>query len=135
MASSITRIFWNDDENRLRAPVRLICQLGLTVLTTFVAILVMGNLFSAARNHGFLAGLNKQTFDQVGNVLIAPVAGFLIYFTLKFGATKIERRDFSIYGSRLSPVWWKEFRGGFVLAAVLMTLVFVIEYLAGWIHI
>jgi len=60
----LRRLFWNDHEARLRALPRLLGQLSLTVLVTFAVILALGNAFSALRDHGPLAALNKQTFDQ-----------------------------------------------------------------------
>ncbi len=91
-------MLWNPGENRLRALARLVCQLALTIGCAFTGILALGTLLSYGRHHGLLAAVNRQTFDQIGNMIIAPFAAALIYITLKIGATKIERRDFSIYG-------------------------------------
>lgn len=79
--------------------------------------------------------MNKQTFDQIGNIVVAPFAAMLIYLSLRIGASKIEKRDFSVYGMTLSITWMRQFLLGFILSALLMTLIFVVEYLAGWIHV
>ena len=74
--------------------------------------------------------MNKQTFDQIGNIVVAPFAAMLIYLSLRIGASKIEKRDFSVYGMTLSITWMRQFLLGFILSALLMTLIFVVEYLA-----
>jgi membrane protease YdiL (CAAX protease family) len=129
------QVFWNSDEHRLRAPVRLVAQLAFTVACAFVGVAGTGSLLTCGRHHGLLAGLNKETFDHIGNIVIAPIATALIYLSLKIGAKKIDRRDFSIYGVTLSLAWMKQFSFGFALAAVLMTFVFVAELALGWVHI
>ena len=127
--------FWNASEDRLRAPLRLVLQLALTLCFGFVGVVGVSSLLSYGRHHGLLAGVNKETFDQIGNMAMALVVTPLIILSLKLGARKIERRDFSIYGVVLSRTWMRQFLGGLGLAAGLMTLVFVGEYLAGWIQI
>ena len=127
--------FWNATEGRLGAPVRLVLQLALTLSFAFVGVVGLGSLLSYGRHHGLLQGVNKETFDQIGNVVIALFATSLIILSFKIGARKIEHRDFSIYGVVLSRLWMKQFLMGLGLAAGLMTFVFVVELSAGWIHI
>jgi len=133
--SRLKNTFWNAGEDRLRAPVRLVLQLALTLSFALLGVVGVGNLLSYGRDHGLLAGLNKETFDQIGNMVVALFATTLIIVSLKLGARKIDRRDFSIYGVALSRSWMKQFFVGLGLAAGLMTFVFVVEYSAGWIHI
>ena len=135
MKTAFTKVLWNSQEDRLRAPVRLMVQLSITLGCTFVAILAIGTLLSYGRHRALLARLDKHTFDQIGNIVVAPFAALAIYLSLKFGSRWIERRNFSIYGITVSPVWWRELWFGFALSAALMTLIFVAELLAGWIRI
>ena len=115
--------------------MRLVCQLGLTIACAFAGILGVGLSLSYWRDHGLLSTVNKQTFDQIGNMIVAPFAAMLIYLSLRIGARKIERRDFSIYGATLSLKGAKQFLMGFALSAALMTFIFAVEYFAGWIRI
>ena len=135
MTHLLKGIVWSPQEDRLRTPARLICQLSITIACAFAGVLGSGVFLSYGRDHGLLAGVNKQTFDQIGNIVVAPVAATLIYLSLKIGARMIERRDFSIYGATLSSTWMKQFSLGFALAAALMTFIFVTEYVAGWIQV
>jgi len=135
MSNLLSKIFWNAEEDRLRAPVRLVCQLGVTIACVFASILGIGLSLSYGRGHGLLSTVNKQTFDQIGNMIVAPIAAAVIYLSLRIGSRKIERRDFSVYGASLSLTWAKQFLMGFVLSAALMTFIFAVEYFAGWIRI
>ncbi|MFZ1772243.1 MAG: CPBP family intramembrane glutamic endopeptidase [Caldilinea sp.] len=50
-------------------------------------------------------------------------------------ARYVDRRPFADYGFHLSAVWWIDFCFGLLLGAALMALVFLVEWLAGWITI
>ncbi len=47
----------------------------------------------------------------------------------------IDKRPLADYGLRLDHAWWTSLGGGFALGALLMTLVFAVEWAAGWIAI
>ena len=50
------------------------CQLGITIACAFAGILGIGLSLSYWRDHGLLSTVNKQTFDQIGNMIVAPFA-------------------------------------------------------------
>lgn len=128
-------IFWNLQENRLRSLWRIILQLLLTLLFVAVPLLGLGNLLSSGRDHGFLAQVNKETFDQIGNIIIGPVVTILIYLSLRIGVRKIEKRSFGVYGSGLVSEWVSEYLQGVALGAVLLAIIFVAELALGWVRI
>ena len=135
MGTGLQHVFWDSTEQRLRAPFRLVVQLLFTLICAFIAIVGMGSLLTYARHHDLLASTDKETFDQIGNMIVAPVAAALVYLSLKVGARRVENRDFSIYGMTFSRTWIDQFLFGCALAGGLITLIFAAEYLAGWIHI
>src|SRR6185436_974946 len=90
-----------------------------------------GELLTAARHRGFLPGLGKASFDQLGNVLLAPFALLGLYLSLRLGARWIERRSFAVYGSTPNARFRREILLGMAFAALLMTLVFGLEWLSG----
>jgi len=47
----------------------------------------------------------------------------------------LDRRRFSDFGLHLSRDWWIDFAFGLVLGALLMALIFLVEWTAGWITI
>ena len=113
----------------------MVLQLVLTLLFAAVPLVGLGNLFSYAHNQGFLAQVSKETFDQIGNIIIGPIALALIYFSLRIGVRIIERRPFSVYGFGISNQWVSEYLRGVVLGAVLLAMVFFTELALGWVHI
>ena len=47
----------------------------------------------------------------------------------------LDRRHFADFGFRLSPSWWGDLGFGLVLGALLMTAIFLIELVTGWVTI
>lgn len=131
----VSELFWNDAEHRLRAGWRLALQIGLSFAFAALPVIGLGETLTAARHHGFLSSLEKEPFDQLGNVLIAPVAILALYWSLRLGARWIERRSFAVYGSSPDRRWWRELAAGMAFAALLMGLIFAVERLAGWLRI
>ncbi|PKO16367.1 MAG: CPBP family intramembrane metalloprotease domain-containing protein [Chloroflexi bacterium HGW-Chloroflexi-10] len=62
-------------------------------------------------------------------VTLAAVAGFWI------AGRWIDRRKFSDFGFHFSKQWWRDMGFGLLLGAGLMLMIFLIEYLAGWVRI
>lgn len=50
-------------------------------------------------------------------------------------ARVVDRRAFADYGFHFSRRWWADFCFGLLLGAALMALVFLIEWLAGWVRV
>jgi membrane protease YdiL (CAAX protease family) len=132
-------IVWNEQTRRLRLPWRLVLWLALLVVlgilvTTAVGILSSRSIESvvalfrpgrpgdqtriAARNLVFVSG---QLVVMVGSVYLAG----------RF----LDRRWFRDFGFRFDRDWWVDLGFGLGLGAVLMTGVFVVELLAGWITV
>jgi membrane protease YdiL (CAAX protease family) len=112
-------IFWNRKQGRLRAGWRILIQ-----LTLFVATLIG------------LAFLGKTLGDRP--VWAAMVTG--IYLLLGLGmawflARFIDHRPFAAFGFHLNPDWVLDFGFGLLLGAILMTGIYVIERLGGWISV
>ncbi|HVR97900.1 MAG TPA: hypothetical protein VMW27_14880, partial [Thermoanaerobaculia bacterium] len=130
----IVGLFRNEGERRPRALWRIVLQVVLSFAFAALPLLTLGELLSHARHRGFLSSLSKETFDQLGNVLLAPIVIVSLYWSLRLGARWIERRSFSLYGATPDRRWWRELSAGLALATLLMTLVFAVELLAGWLR-
>jgi membrane protease YdiL (CAAX protease family) len=113
-------VFWNRSEHRLRAGWRLLIE----------AILFLALLFAA-----------KGILDAAGRTTVAgALAGGGFYLAMGLGmawlmARFLDRRRFVDYGFHFSRTWWLDFGVGLSLGAGLLTGIFLIEYLAGWISI
>ncbi|MCD4672575.1 MAG: CPBP family intramembrane metalloprotease, partial [Anaerolineaceae bacterium] len=124
----LLRLFWNPEEKRLAMVWRLIIQLILM----FVLALPLGFLqFYLLQSEmqpapGMLIALNLLS-------VLTTLLGFMgsIWLTGRlFG-----RRKFTDFGIHFSRNWWTDLGFGMLLGAVLMALIFLVEYAAGWITI
>lgn len=126
----LIRLLWNSPERRLRAFWRLAMQV----------LLFTGLLFAIAYNGGYLA-------DRLGvrhllgiSGLPPETAGLLSQFTailisLAVAVRLLDRRPFGDLGLHLSRAWWLDLGFGLLLGAFLMTLIFGLEWAAGWIRV
>ena len=55
--------------------------------------------------------------------------------SLWLAARFLDRRPFSDYGFRINRAWWADLRFGLFLGALLMTIVFCVEWAAGWVTV
>ncbi len=116
---SVTSIFWNYDQHRPRALLRLIITILLTAVLTFV--------FGAP----FFAISGGVSSPVVEKTLLYVAALVAIWLATRF----VDQRPFSDTGIFLTRVWWIDLGFGLLLGAILMTLVFLVELAAGWITI
>ena len=119
MIDFLFAVFWNDEEERLRALWRLGIQMFLFFMVT---------LFSGAIT--FLLGKDSRWAPAQTVVYLVLGVG-LIWLVGWF----LDRRRVRDYGYRLTRDWWTDFGFGMLLGAVLMTGVFACERLAGWIEV
>jgi CAAX protease family protein len=114
----INSFFWNTAERRLRAAWRLILQFAVffAVLLTFASILKSkaGDRITLPR------ALTAGAFYLSSGL----VAGWLM-------ARFIDRRPFADFGFHLSRSWWLDFGFGLLLGAIMITTIFLVEWLAG----
>lgn len=137
----LIKLFWDSQFRRLHAFWRLLLQ----TLLYGLGQVVIG--FGAI---GFLMLQNGVSLDEAVNLLSNPAeltqlplatAGFAVSSLLATLATVwlagrwLDRRRFRDFGLRFSANWWLDFAFGLGLGALLMTLIFVTEWVAGWIEI
>jgi hypothetical protein len=99
----------------------------LTILV-FLIILVSPCLF-------FFVEFGQKSDQDL--TLLANVLGLAIPITVSvyLARTRLDRRPFSSLGLRLSPQATRDFLFGFGLPALLMGLIFLFEWAAGWLHV
>ncbi len=125
-------LFWNREEHRLRFLWRFLVFVLIFVPimagSQTVLYLLSPDLIQALRtNQGaqFIKGWALSEWLQ----LIA------LFITLALVARWVDRRPFRDYGFALDRAWWVDLWFGLLLGAVLMTGIFGVEYLAGWVKV
>ncbi len=119
MIDFVLSVFWNNQEDRLRALWRLAIQMFLF----FMVSLVSGVIPFLLGKDSPWALLQSVLYLVFGVALIWLVGWFL------------DRRRIRDYGYHLTRGWWMDFGFGLLLGVVLMTGVFACEQLAGWIDV
>jgi uncharacterized protein len=142
---TIRAIFWNSQENRLRAFWRLLGQLILLLIvtlpvqliTTFIA---MGYLMSQETlppqeltDPGILqAYIGQSPFLLLVSSIVTLLA---IFISIWLAGRFLDKRPFYDFGFRLRRNWWVDLGFGLFLGALLVSLIFLVQWSAGWISI
>lgn len=122
--------FWNQFESRLRA--------GWRVLIHLVAYLYAPPLLNWAVGTPISLALARLLPE------LAPLSDRLTLFALRLIAVLvstwlvvrfIDHRPWREIGLQFDRAWWQDLLFGLALGALLMTFVFVMEYVAGWVRI
>jgi membrane protease YdiL (CAAX protease family) len=111
-------LFFNKDEQRPRAGWRIIIQLILFF---------------------FLSGFAALGFNMLvqSSLSIASAIPQLIGVTLSitFAAYLLDRRPLTDYGLSMDRSWWEDFGAGTAIAALALSVIFLIEWTTGWLII
>jgi membrane protease YdiL (CAAX protease family) len=113
--------FWNRDERRLRAGWRLVIQL----ITFIIAAAAAQLLVLAAFGKGSARGMALMA---VLYLAFEAGAGWLV-------ARFIDRRRFADFGYHVNRGWWLDLAFGFLLGGLMLSGIFVVEWLAGWVTV
>jgi hypothetical protein len=118
----LRELLWNPTERRLRLPCRLVGTLLTLVVALILADAAMGLLDSV---------LGPRTY-----VVVETAAGIAAFVgTLWVAGRWIDRRRFGSFGLDIGPQWWLELFAGLVLGAMLISAVFGLELLLGFLTI
>ena len=121
----IKNIFYNPREQRTRFFWRIAFQLTLIVLMTFGSTLVIQLFYFA----GILSpiGLTMQDGMLISSVILLAAIMLSIWLTGRW----LDRRRLSGFGLHLSRSWWQDLAFGLGLGALLMSLIFLVEWGSG----
>lgn len=119
-------VFWNRDEQRVRALWRLVLH-GVALWL----ISIVGEVL--------LVSLVPRRLLTPGSDWAWPLAATMMALAVAaacaLAGLVIDRRSFADFGLRLSPRWWADFGAGVGIGTILMAGIFVVELRAGWIRI
>lgn len=122
----IRTIFWNRDERRLRFGWRMT---GFTLISTLLTVILTALLVPSVRT-GVLRFTDPAVFFRVS------LASLIAYaLTTVVTGLALDRRRLRDYGFRFDVAWWRDLAFGLALGAVLMGLIFLIEWAAGWVTV
>jgi membrane protease YdiL (CAAX protease family) len=97
-------------------------------------ILVIAEPLTALHRRGlFLQAYNHDAYDRVVNMIVGPVMTVGVIGSVVIARKWLDHRRVEELGVRLDRAWWRGLAGGLVLGTSLMTLVFVLEFVLGWI--
>ncbi len=123
----LKNVFWNRDESRLRAGMRI-------VVVMLVFFLIYKGYIRILNSMGAELFYSRETslwiFMIAGTVRLLP-----IMIVLWLGGRFIDRRSLGGFGLHLNKNWWFDFCYGMGLGAFLMFLVFIVEKSLGWISV
>ncbi|MAT43289.1 MAG: CPBP family intramembrane metalloprotease domain-containing protein [Anaerolineaceae bacterium] len=139
--------FYNAKEKRLRSGLRIIIQSGVflfgTILAGVVLAFVMVAILAAQGklNSDLLqdpGSLNAVIMNTSGSLFVLfsqVVSLILIILTMFLAARFLDRRKFIDFGFHFSKRWFWDLGFGLFLGALLMALIFLVEYAFGWVEI
>lgn len=129
-------LFWNSGEGRLRAGWRLLLQAALMAVLALIPIFGIAEPLTALHRRGlFFPGLDHEAYDRVINMIVGPVLAAAVIGSIAIARRWLDRRRFVELGGRMDRAWWSHLGFGLALGALLVTLVFAVEYAAGWIRV
>ncbi len=123
----IKSIFWNSGQSRLRSGYRILIQLALA-LGIGIGIQVL--IASLVPNIKFNADSPLWIFLALTDIRL--ISGL---FSVWLIGRLLDKRPFLSFGFHFNKEWWIDFLFGIGLGIILMTIIFFIEYAAGWIKI
>ncbi len=112
-------IFWNYEEKRLRSFWRLIIQFILFIVAFYIPL-----LFTLSIHNYFLSSI----LDKILTLIFTLASIWLVVYFF-------DKRPFKEIGFNVNVRWLKELLFGLFLGAFLISLIFISEYLLGWIEI
>jgi membrane protease YdiL (CAAX protease family) len=126
----LERIFRSKSEQRLRAGWRIVLYTLLWIFAPAVVARAFGEWLALPVASAFptVAGFAPHAVA----VLIKLVVVLVITW---FAVGWIDRRTLRDFGLWWNRDWWLDFAFGLILGGLLMTLIFVVEWLAGWVQV
>jgi len=129
-------VFWNAAENRLRVLWRVLLQAVLMIALAVIPILLVAEPLTALHKRGrFLAGLNAGSYDRVINMIAGPLLMLAVLASVLIAVRFLDHRSISELWVVFDQRWRSGFLIGIAIGAILMSIVFVAEYAAGWVTV
>jgi len=123
-------LFWSQSEQRLRAGWRVLLHLGLWGAIQLFAGIIIGSPLTMVLTR-FVPAL-----EPIADGLLFYLLNLLLVVGLTWlMATKIDHRAMRSLGLQFDRRWWVDLGFGLLLGALLMSVVFGVEWLLGWVSV
>ncbi|MCG8653619.1 MAG: CPBP family intramembrane metalloprotease [Pirellulales bacterium] len=120
-------VFWNSAEHRLRFFWRFLLHSVALVASILVVSIAMGLAFLI-----FDGGDDLESSGWMW--AFAVTQNLALVLTVVAASIWPDRRTIGALGLRLNRRWWLDCGGGFVLGALLMTMIFWVQWAMGWLE-
>lgn len=126
----LTQPYWNPTERRPRAGWRIFIHFATWVLAYGLVQVATGRPIAA------LIYDRVPDLTDLTDRILAQTATLLLFMALTWCVVRfVDRRPFAELGFQMDRRWWEDLVFGLVLGAVAITIVFGVEYWAGWVEI
>jgi hypothetical protein len=132
----IKRLFWNPEQQRVTMVWRLVLQIVLLVLLMSPLSLLRGLMMRSTMSvpvAGF--AVPTQTLFLIVAVLRPALTLAAFVGSIWLAGRVLDRRRFADFGLHLDGAWWLDLGFGLALGAVLMGLIFLVEWRTGWVTV
>lgn len=132
-------LLWNEHTRRLRLPWRLVALLVALFVLSIVITTAVDVVFTRSIDWLLVLFTPGQSVDQAvvaarGLVFVSSQALVMVGSVYLVGRF-VDRRRFRDFGFHVDRSWWVDLGFGLALGAVLMTGIFCVQLLAGWVQI
>lgn len=131
-------LIWNDKEQRLRAPWRLMLQAFVFVGILFVLGVPISYLLveKAGMSDLTYAQMSREAIANPATLALMTVAGLIAAIVSTFvAATFVDGRPVKSMGLQMDNAWWADLKLGLALGVAGVGLVFLIQWAAGWMRV
>jgi membrane protease YdiL (CAAX protease family) len=118
--------FWNREEGRLRAGIRVCIFFGMWGFGPAVLHRLLGDWVR------LVAGARGQ---WLADIYLDLLRLFAVLLAALIAARFVDRRPLADWGFHFNRRWWLDLMFGMVLGAVLMGTIFAVEWLLGWVNV
>jgi len=123
------RLFWNARERRLRMFWRLLAWAVLLVLAVrLLGIAIRLGVAGVVTGPAIMAWLQEPLFSLALLLVVSAISTWL-------AARFLDRRRCAGLGLQMDRAWWADLGFGLGLGALLMTAIFAVEWVAGWLTV
>jgi hypothetical protein len=141
----IRHIFWHEKQQRPRTFWRLIGQLLILIPVLILFEIAFGTCaFWFLATQGGITPVEMSDPSLVqATIMDNPIILILTYLGLApsvvisvwLSGRMLDRRPFIDFGFQINRDWWMDFGFGLFLGGLLMTITFLVEWVAGWVTV
>ncbi|MUV56558.1 CPBP family intramembrane glutamic endopeptidase [Halogeometricum sp. CBA1124] len=139
MLRRVKAILWNEQVHRPRLLWRLLALIAVVALLGTFASVAVGFVSGGPIESLLVLFSPGQPIEQAiiaaRNLLFVSTQLLVMVGSVYLAGRFVDRRQFRDFGFRFDSAWWIDLGFGLALGAVLMTGIFIVELVAGWVTV